>query len=138
MKVKEYLQRGWKLKVHIDLKQNQLEFWRNLATNTSSNLSNTGGSSGNVNTKVERAMLQILDLEREIKTSTEQLLLLEEEILQYISATPLEETDKVLLQMRYVGYQTWRQIAKVLGYAEEYLWQKHRQALKKLGKVSLY
>ena len=137
MKVKEYLQRGWKLKAHIDLKQNQLAFWINLSTNTSSNLLNAGGSSGNVDTKVERAILQILDLEREIKTSTEQLLLLEEEILQYISATPLEETDKVLLQMRYVGYQTWRHIAKNLNYAEEYLWQKHRQALKKLGKVSL-
>lgn len=133
MKVKEYLQRGWKLKVHIDLKQNQLEFWRNLATNTSSKLSNTGGSSGNVNTKVERAMLQILDLEREIKASTEQLLLFEEEILQYISATPLEETDKALLQMRYVGYQTWRQIAKVLGYAESYLWERHNRILKNIA-----
>ena len=136
MKVKEYLQRGWKLKTHIDLKQNQLEFWKNLSTNISSNLSNTGGSNGNVNTKVERAMLQVLDLEREIKTSTEQLILLEEEILQYISATPLEETDKALLQMRYVGYQTWKQIAKSLNYAESYLWKRHYFILKRIGKAS--
>ena len=137
MKIKEYLQRGKKLKDAIELKKGQFEFWRNLSTNTSSNLSNIGGGSGNVNSKVETATLQVLDLEREIMADMEQLAKIEGETLQYISAAPLEETDKALLQMRYVGYETWRKIAKSLNYAEEYLWRKHRQALNRLGKVSL-
>ena len=132
MKVKEYLQRGWKLKAAIELKQRQLEFWRNLSTNTSNNLSNTGGGSGNVNAKVERAMMQVLDLEREINADMEQLAILEGKTLHYISATPLEKTDKALLEMRYVGYQTWRKIAKSLNYAESHLWLRHRLILKKL------
>lgn len=134
MEVKEYLERGWKLKAQIELEQKQLEFWQNLSTSTSVNLAYaSGGHSGNVNNKLERAMIQVLDLEAKINKDLEQLATIENETLHYIFTTPLGETEKVILQMRYIGYETWRQIAKTLGYAESHIWRIHSSSIKRIA-----
>ena len=125
--MKEYLQRGWKLREKILKKEQKLEFWKSLATSTSG----AGlGSGGNTQSKMELATVQVVDLEKEIKEDLDKLAVIEIETLKYIKGLDLEETDKLILEMRYVGYQSWRQIAQVVGYVESYLCERHNKALK--------
>lgn len=125
--MKEYLQRGWKLREEILLKEQKLEFWKSLATSTSGTSS---GSGGNTQSKIELAMVQVVDLEREIKEDLDKLAKIEIETVKYIKELELEQIDKLILEMRYVGYKQWRQIAVVLGYSVEYLRNKHGLILK--------
>lgn len=125
--MKEYLQRGWKLREEIQKKEKKLEFWKSLASSTSS----AGlGSGGNTQSKIELAMVQVVDLEKEIKEDLDKLAKIEIETLKYIKELDLEQIDKLILEMRYVGYQSWRQISKILDYSVEYVSRKHNQILK--------
>ena len=131
--MKEYLQRGWKLREEILKKEQRLEFWRSLATSTSG----AGlGSGGNTQSKIELATVQVVDLEKEITEDLDKLAKIEIETLKYIKELDLEENDKLILEMRYVGYKTWRQIAPVLNYTVEYLRNKHGLILKMLHGVT--
>ena len=129
--MKGYLQRGWKLRQEIMKKNRELEFWKSLATSTSSSIS---GGGGNTQSKIELATVQVIDLKNEIKADMDKLAMLEIETLTYIKELDLEETEKTIIEMRYVGYQSWKQIAKTLNYTESYLWEKHSKILKNIGK----
>ncbi len=128
--MKEYLQRGWKLREEILKKEQKLEFWKSLASSTSS----AGlGSGGNTQSKIELAMVQVVDLEKEIQEDLDKLAGIEIETLKYIKGLDLNENDKLILQMRYVGYQSWGNIANFLGYTQSYLWEIHKKILKNIG-----
>ena len=81
-------------------------------------------------------MVQVIDLKKEIKDGREKLERIETETLKYIKELNLDEIDKALLEMRYVGYGTWKQIAENLNYVESYLWKRHYFILKRIGKAS--
>ena len=126
--MKEYLQRGWKLREEILKKEQKLEFWKSLASSTSS----AGlGSGGNTQSKIELAMVQVVDLEKEIQEDLKRLAQIEIETLQYINGLELEEIDKTILQMRYVAYKTWWEIKKALDYSDSFIWKRHNRAIKK-------
>ena len=125
--MKEYLHRGWTLREEIIKKEQKLEFWRSLATSTSG----AGlGSGGNTQSKMELATIQVVDLEKEIKEDLDKLASIEIETLKYIKELDLEENNKLILQMRYVGYQSWKKIEQVLNYTVEYTSRKHNLILK--------
>lgn len=132
--MKEYLQRGWKLREEILKKEQRLEFWRSLATSTSG----AGlGSGGNTQSKIELAMVHVADLEKEIKEDLDKLAIIEIETLKYIKELDVEEVDKLILEMRYVCYQEWWQIKRGLNYSDSFIRKRHNISIQKIKNKSV-
>jgi DNA-directed RNA polymerase specialized sigma subunit len=69
-----------------------------------------------------------VDLEKEINTGIANLMQLKIEIGQTIRSINSMECE-TLLEMRYLTFMTWEQIAAQLGYSQNYIYHLHRKAL---------
>jgi DNA-directed RNA polymerase specialized sigma subunit len=72
-----------------------------------------------------------VDLEREINADIDGLVDLNRECVALIKEIPNLE-HQALLEMRYLRFKTWGQIAKELGYSIRSVYRLHNEALKNL------
>jgi DNA-directed RNA polymerase specialized sigma subunit len=77
---------------------------------------------------VEEAVVRITELENEINTSIAQLMRLKTEIAEAIRSVNSMECE-TLLEMRYITFLGWDQIASQLNYSQDYIYHLHRKAL---------
>ena len=86
-----------------------------------------GGGNRNVY-RMQDIIGKIIDLENEINADIDQLVDLKRDIVAIIKAVENPEY-QTLLELRYLCFKTWEQIAVDMGYELRYLHKLHHRAL---------
>ena len=128
MKAKEYLSQAWYLDKRISTKERQLDWLRSHAAYVSPKPSDVPKAPSLRRSPVEEAVVRIVELETEINTGIANLMQLKQEIGESIRGINSMECE-TLLEMRYLTFMTWEQIAAQLGYSNDYIYHLHRKAL---------
>jgi len=128
MNAKEYLSQAWYLDKRIKTKERQLDWLRSHAVYVSPKLSEVPKAPSIKRSPVEEAVVRITELERGINDSIAKLMRLKTEITDVIRSVNSMEC-KTLLEMRYLTFLGWDQVAAQLNYSQDYIYHLHRKAL---------
>ena len=131
MTAKEYLSQAYRLDQRIDAKIEQVMSLRNLAAKATSTLSDAAPSGTQNVHRMEDIIIKIIDFENEINADIDRLVDLKREIMRVIKALPNPEY-QTLLELRYLCFKPWEQIAVEMGYSIDNVYKLHRMALKTL------
>lgn len=77
---------------------------------------------------MEDAIIKIIDLENEINQDMMKLVELKKDIIRRIKAVESAEL-QTILELRYLSYMRWEEIAIELGYGIDNVFRLHRNAL---------
>ena len=128
MTAKEYLGQAYRLDQRINSKLEQVLSLRDLTTKATATMSDMpGGGSRNVY-RMQDIIGKIIDLENEINADIDQLVDLKREMVTAIKSVADPEY-QTLLELRYLCFKTWEQIAVDMGYELRYLHKLHHRAL---------
>ena len=132
MTAKEYLSQAYHLDKRIDSKIEQLKALNLLATKCTSTLSDMPKSQSISNSRLEDTVVKIVDLQEEINRDIDRLVDLKRDIVRAIKRVKKPEY-QILLELRYLCFKTWEQIAVDMGYKVRHLYRLHEEALKNIG-----
>ena len=128
MTAKEYLGQAYRLDQRINSTLEQVLSLRDLTTKATATMSDMpGGGSRNVY-RMQDIIGKIIDLENEINADIDQLVDLKRDIVAIIKSVENPEY-QTLLELRYLCFKTWEQIAVDMGYELRYLHKLHHRAL---------
>ena len=128
MTAKEYLGQAYRLDQRINSKLEQVLSLRGLTTKATATMSDMpGGGSRNVY-KMQDIIAKIVDLEDDINRDIDALVDLKREMVSVIKAVENPEY-QTLLELRYLCFKTWEQIAVDMNYSSEYTVRLHKTAL---------
>ena len=128
MTAKEYLGQAYRLDQRINSKLEQVLSLRGLTTKATATMSDMpGGGSRNVY-KMQDIIAKIVDLEDDINRDIDALVDLKREMVSVIKAVENPEYQP-LLELRYLCFKTWEQIAVDMNYSIEYTFRLHKKAL---------
>lgn len=127
---KKYLSQAFGLNQRIESKLGQIEELHDLvakakATVTYSDVPKNPNRDGS---RMEDAVIKIVDLESEINQDMIQLVELKKDIIERIKAVESTEL-QTILELRYLSYMRWEEIAIELGYGIDNVFRLHRNAL---------
>lgn len=131
MTPKEYLNQAYHIDRRIECKLQQVESLRNLATRVTSVFSDMPHCTTTDNCKLEKTITKIIDLENEIDADIDRLVDLKKEISNVINSVENEEY-RIILEMRYLNFRTWEEIAVALHYTVRWIYKLHSKALQKI------
>ena len=77
---------------------------------------------------MEDAIIKIIDLENEINQDMMKLVELKKDIIRRVKAVESAEL-QTILELRYLSYMRWEEIAIELGYGIDNVFRLHRNAL---------
>ena len=129
MTAKEFLSKAFYLDIRINSKIDQIKQLRALATKTNTVLSEVSVQSTKNNHKMESIILKIMEIENELNRDLADLLLIKVDIKRAIDGVDNEEY-RTLLELRYIAYKKWEQIAEEMDFSTEHIYRMHRDALK--------
>lgn len=132
MDIKEYLGQAYRIDQRIDSKMEQILSLRMLSTKAGSTISDMPGGSGNLH-KMENIICKIVDLENNINDDISSLVDLKVEITKLITGIENKE-HQTLLELRYLCYKTWEQIAVEMGYNVRHIYRLHESAVAQISK----
>lgn len=128
MTAKEYLGQAYRLDQRINSKLEQVLSLRDLTTKATATMSDMpGGGSRNVY-KMQDIIGKIIDLENEINADIDQLVDLKREMVAAIKTVENPEY-QTLLELRYLCFKTWEQIAVDMGYSTRNIYKLHDTAI---------
>lgn len=133
MTTKEYLKQARYLDLSIDAKLEQVASLHDLATKATSVISDMPGNSTRNTHRMEDTIIKMLMLENEINGDIDKLVDLKNEIQAKINSVEDDEC-RILLEKRYLNYESWEDIAKDMGYCLQNIYKIHTKALKKISK----
>ncbi|PKL12461.1 MAG: hypothetical protein CVV52_09965 [Spirochaetae bacterium HGW-Spirochaetae-8] len=128
MKAKEYLSQAFYLDKRIKAKERQLDWLRSHAVYVSPQISDMPKVPSAHCSAIEEAVLRIVDLETEVSNGIAGLMQLKKNIGESIRGINSMECETIL-EMRYLTFMTWEQIAAQLNYSNDYIYHLHRKAL---------
>ena len=134
MTAKEYLSQAYRLDQRIDAKIEQVMSLRNLAAKATSTLSDVAPSGTRNVHRMEDIIIKIIDFENEINADIDRLVDLKREIVSTIKSVPNLEC-QMLLELRYLCFKPWEQIAVEMGYGIDNIFRLHQKALKEVDKT---
>ena len=129
MTAKEYLSQARYLDARINTKIKQLEALHTLATSATSVLTGMPHSPNKATSKMADIVDKIVDLQAEINRDIDALVDLKGEMRSKLEMVPAEDY-KAILEMRYLCFMSWEQIASNLGLSVPYTYKLHDRALK--------
>ncbi|MVX64244.1 DUF1492 domain-containing protein [Clostridium chromiireducens] len=129
MTAKEYLSQAYRIDQRINSKLEQIVSLRALATKATSTLSDTPPSGTRNINSMEGIIVKMVDLEDEINRDIDILVDLKREIMDIIKKINNPE-QQTLLELRYLCFKTWEQIAVDMGYSMQHLFRIHDKILK--------
>lgn len=128
MTAKEYLSQAYCLDQQINMKLEQLEPLKALATKATSVLSGSPGCTGLGGSLMADMVVKIVDLDAEINRDVDRFVALREEIRQRIQMVKIP-IYRELLTYRYSNLQPWDAIAAKTGYSVRRIYTLHQEAL---------
>ena len=125
---KKYLSQAFGLNQRIESKLGQIEDLHDLATKATVTYSDMPKNPNRGGSRMEDAIIKIIDLESEINQDMIQLVELKKNIIGRIKAVESTEFQTVL-ELRYLSYMRWEEIAIELGYGIDNVFRLHRNAV---------
>ena len=129
MTAQEYLAQAYRLDQRINSKIEQLGSLNNLATKCTAVMNGMPRSSNGGNSSTADVIIKIISLQDEINQDIDRLVDLKKEIIEVIKSVP-DPKLRIILEMRYLCYKTWEEIADELRYSNKWVRLKHEEALK--------
>ena len=131
MTTKEYLAQAYRIDQRINSKLEQIVSLRELATKATSTLSDTPPSGSSNVHSMEGIIVNMMELENEINADIDVLVDLKKEIMSIIKKINNPE-QQTLLELRYLCFKTWEQIAVDMGYSIQNAYKVHDRALENI------
>ena len=128
MTAKEYLSQARTLDMRIKSKLQQIESLNELATSCTITYSDMPRNPNHGGSKVERAVLKIIELQESLKKDVEDLVELKEQIMATIQSVADGEL-QTLLEKRYLCFLSWEKIAVEMHYSIQHIYRMHDTAL---------
>lgn len=128
MTVKEYLGQAYRLDQRINSKLEQLESLNGLATKCTTTLTGMPKNPSRSTSLMADAVAKIVDLQTEINHDIDLLVDLKCELVKLIKNVDHSEY-QTLLELRYLCFKTWEQIAVDMNYSIDNVYRIHRKAL---------
>lgn len=129
MTSKAYFRQAYRLDQRINAKIEQLTTLNDLATKCTTVITGMPGNPNKGRSSVEEIVVKIIALENEINDDIDSLVDLKSEMVRVIKAVNNTEL-QTLLELRYLCFKTWEQIASELDYTVDNVYRLHREALK--------
>ena len=133
MTAKEYLSQAYRIDQRINSKIEQIASLRELSLKTTTTLSDMPKGTRNVHSK-EKIITKMMDLENEINADIDELVDIKQTIVSVIKAVDNTEY-QTLLELRYLCFKQWEQIAVTMGYTLRHLYKLHSAALKNCEEI---
>ncbi len=134
MTSKEYLLQARFLDASIRTKVEQIESLNDLATSCTAVISDMPRNPNRGGSRLEDAVLKIIDLQEEIKTDMIALVNLKREIMDVIKSVSSLEL-QTILEKRYLSFISWERIAVELGYSIQHTYRLHDAALQEVDEI---
>jgi len=131
MTAKEYLSQARYLDLSINNKIRQVAMLHELATKCTSTISDMPRNPSPRQSGMADTIDKIIDLEAEINRDIDRLVDLKREMTAIIRSVD-DSQCQILLEMRYICFRSWEQIAVEMGFNIRHVYRIHRQALKKV------
>ena len=131
MTAKEYLSQAMYIDQRINSKLEQIMTLRDSATRVTATLSDMPRGDSSNPQRMESTIVKIIDLENEINRDIDQLVDLKAEARKVIAQLESPE-QQLVLELRYLCYKSWVDIAEYLGFCESNVYKIHGEALKNI------
>ncbi len=128
MNARAYLEQAHYIDRRIDSKIEQVASLRELATRATSILSDTPRSPSPDMQPIETILAKIFELEAEINADIDTLVDLKREMVAVIKEVNNPEY-QTLLELRYLCFKSWEQIAVYMGYSLQHVFRLRERAL---------
>ena len=128
MNAKEYLEQAYRLDQEINEKLEQLERHRALAQKVTASYAGVYVSHTRNNTSLEDTIVRMIEAEEAMNRKIDELINLKIEIAETINQVR-NENYRLILEMRYLGFHTWEEIADTLHYTVRWVRKMHARAL---------
>lgn len=128
MTAKTYLQQALRLDERINSKIEQIESLNELARKCTAAITGMPHNPTPSTSTMSDAVSKIIDLQEEIKVDIDQLVDLKRELVKVIKAVNELEC-QMLLELRYLCYKSWEDIAVEMGYTVRNIHYLHKHAL---------
>jgi len=132
MNVKEYLKQAYRLDQRINSKIEQIASLNELATKCTSTITGMPHNPSPTTSKMADAVDKIIDLQNEINRDIDRLVDLKRDMVRIIKAVDNTEC-QTLLELRYLCFKTWEQIAVDMGYTTRNIHMLHKKALESVS-----
>jgi 3-methyladenine DNA glycosylase/8-oxoguanine DNA glycosylase len=129
MTAKAYLAQTYRIDQRINSKLEQLSSLRELSTKATTTFSDVPPSGTRNVHRMEDVICKIVTLEDEINAEIDRLVDLKRDIHAVIGEVQDPEY-QTLLELRYLCFKTWEQIAVLMNYSTKYLFELHARALR--------
>ena len=128
MTARDYLSQAYRLDQRINSKLEQVESLNELATKVSSTLTGMPKNPNSATSTMADTVTKIIALQAEINNDIERLVDLKREMVAVIKAVANTER-QTLLELRYLCFKTWEQIAVEMNYTVRNVHLLHKEAL---------
>lgn len=128
MKARDYLGQAFRLDQRINSKIEQVRSLNDLAAKCTSTITGMPGNPNRGKDSIGDTITKIVDLQEEINRDIDALVDLKAEIYSVIRAINNVEC-QTLLELRYLSFMRWEEIAVQLNYGMENIYRLHRKAL---------
>lgn len=128
MTSKEYLNQAYRIDQRIKSKMDQVFSLRDMLTRTNQALSDMPGNPNKDRSKLEETVVKIVDMENEINSDIGRLMDLKQEIMAAVKAVD-DVQCQMLLELRYLCFHTWEDIAAELNCTVRNVHILHSKAL---------
>lgn len=125
---KRYLSQAFGLNQRIESKLGQIEELHDLATKATVTYSDMPKDLNRDGSRMEDAVIRIIELETEINRDMVRLVELKKDIIRRINTVDNSEL-QTILELRYLSYMKWEEIAVELNYGIDNVFRLHRNAL---------
>jgi len=129
MNSKEYLSQAYRIDQRINSKLEQVRSLNELATKATNTISDMPGSATRNVHQMEDVVVKIVDLQVDINADIDELVDLKSDIMGVIKEVDSPE-QQTLLELRYLCFKSWEEIAVAMGYTVRNVYFLHRQALR--------
>ncbi len=128
MTAKEYLGQAYRLDQRINSKLEQVSSLNELAKKVTTTLTGMPRNPNQATSTMADAVAKIIDLQAEINGDIDRLVDLKREMVTLIKAVNNIEY-QTLLELRYLCFYTWEQIAVDMGYNVRHVYRIHDEAV---------
>ncbi len=134
LNIKVDLRLAYRIDQRINSKLEQVHSLRELASKATATLSDDRIKETRNFQRMEDIICKIIDLESEINSDIDKLVDLKCEIVKLIKSIPNPE-HQTILELRYLCFKTWEQIAVDMNYSIHHLYKMHNGALNVCNKL---
>jgi hypothetical protein len=135
LSAKEYLSQAYRIDQRINSKLEQIRSLRILAEKAGAALSEVPPDKNTRNVhRMEDVLCEMIDLESEIKTDMTDLIRLKREVVTIIKCVEQPEL-QTILELRYLCFKTWEEIAVELHLDIRWVHRMHNKALNEVDAI---